>query len=680
MATAVISMIFTCAALLLAICGYFALRYTRRALVNRLLFGLCLALALSDLAQAVCVSAPSILLCNTYYRLSWFGWALYPAFALHISLLLTENSWWRRQGHWQWLLYAPALFILFKGTLGMLGISGWQAGNDGTFYPIHAYGIWDLGYLLYQYAFDVIALALIGWWGFTARSRRKKYQAVTIVFVAVIALVFDAIQYFAGRHGELGVLLSLEHLILACGLTYAVVRYKFVLPTTELAARNILYHMRDLVLMIGTDGTILLGNATIHTLLGCDETKVEGRHYSALFSPTSHTALTDAIHACQNGISSHADVMLISIAHDEIPLGISCSILRDEFDDIIGMILVGEDQRPRRRLEQEILERESTEQALREARAILEQQVADRTIQLSAANAQLHQDLLERQAISEALRESEEHYRHIFETIQDVFFRLDLAGCVLLVSPSVIAIFGGTPDAIIGMNIRTLLQDSTQFDAFVATLLSVDSIEDFEANLTHDDGRVITVAINAHLVRGAESEPSCIEGILRDVSARKHAEDAMRAYEQMLERAQAIVKMGCWELNIATGAVWWTPSMYALFALTPDAFMDGIITLCSPSVVNMMGYQSHEVIGHVVQEFAPEATQVERLFEALNADGVMRLLVWVVLLPVAQFGDGVTFQGIQGHWGTFLRVSTSRPGRPNRKGRLRNRNRPVWGW
>ena len=51
--------------------------------------------------------------------------------------------------------------------------------------------------------------------------------------------------------------------------------------------------------------------------------------------------------------------------------------------------------------------------------------------------------------MEEALRESEAKYRQIFENVQDIFYRTDLEGTILELSPSVER-YGYSREALIG--------------------------------------------------------------------------------------------------------------------------------------------------------------------------------------------------------------------------------------
>ncbi|MCP4399213.1 MAG: response regulator, partial [bacterium] len=94
-----------------------------------------------------------------------------------------------------------------------------------------------------------------------------------------------------------------------------------------------------------------------------------------------------------------------------------------------------------------------TQEELRKQHDHLEERVEERTAELTIANEQLHQEIAGRKKVEQALRESEKQYRLLFENLQDLFFRVDTDGVILLVSPSIILLLGYLPETVIGTQI-----------------------------------------------------------------------------------------------------------------------------------------------------------------------------------------------------------------------------------
>lgn len=63
-----------------------------------------------------------------------------------------------------------------------------------------------------------------------------------------------------------------------------------------------------------------------------------------------------------------------------------------------------------------------------------------------------------------------------------------------------------------------------------------------------------------------------ILGITEDVTERRHAESTIRTSNQLLEATQSIGKLGGWELNLATGHLFWTAETYRIHDTSPEEF------------------------------------------------------------------------------------------------------------
>jgi diguanylate cyclase (GGDEF)-like protein/PAS domain S-box-containing protein len=126
----------------------------------------------------------------------------------------------------------------------------------------------------------------------------------------------------------------------------------------------------------------------------------------------------------------------------------------------------------------------------------------------------------------EALRESETKYRHIFESIQDIFYRTNAQGIILEISPSVQRV-GYSREQLIGTNVLDVYEDPEERATLVKAIVERGEVADHEIRLKTGDGRVIDISVSGHILRGPDGTFSGTEGTLRDISDRKAAEEAL---------------------------------------------------------------------------------------------------------------------------------------------------------
>jgi PAS domain S-box-containing protein len=127
-----------------------------------------------------------------------------------------------------------------------------------------------------------------------------------------------------------------------------------------------------------------------------------------------------------------------------------------------------------------------------------------------------------------ALRESEEKYRNIFENVQDVFYKADLKGNIIEISPS-IKYFPGFDNAnLVGSSVFDIYNDVKDRDIFLNALKKDGELRDYELILKTPTGEKRYVSVNARLVPDTKGHPICINGAIRDISQRKKAERIMQ--------------------------------------------------------------------------------------------------------------------------------------------------------
>ena len=140
--------------------------------------------------------------------------------------------------------------------------------------------------------------------------------------------------------------------------------------------------------------------------------------------------------------------------------------------------------------------------------------------------------------------ESAKDYRTVLETMQDGFYRADENGDLLMVSPSFARMFGFLTTAqVVGRNLaRDLYQHPEDRDAFLAALAAGDGeVADYEVMYRRADGRPICVSTNSHYSRDAAGKVCGVEGVLRDITERKRAEEELRFTRFVVEQGGDIV-------------------------------------------------------------------------------------------------------------------------------------------
>ena len=145
-------------------------------------------------------------------------------------------------------------------------------------------------------------------------------------------------------------------------------------------------------------------------------------------------------------------------------------------------------------------------------------------------------DISERKQMEEALRLNEEKYRNIYENVEDVIYETDNQGHLTSISPSIETQGGYRPEELIGCDVTDFFVFPEQYADLDALMIENGSVNDFEALLRQKDGNNRFASITAHIVFNENGQGVATEGVLRDITERKQAEEQIRQMNAELEQ------------------------------------------------------------------------------------------------------------------------------------------------
>jgi PAS domain S-box-containing protein len=139
---------------------------------------------------------------------------------------------------------------------------------------------------------------------------------------------------------------------------------------------------------------------------------------------------------------------------------------------------------------------------------------------------------LRRNKVEDDLKNSEEKFRRIFESYQDVYYRSEIDGIITEVSPSIFKIMGYHHNDIPGRDLGEFFVNQTLMKNLGKTLLKEGFISDQDIQLICKDGNTIDASLNARILKDAKGTPAGSEGVIRDISERKKADSDFHKTEE----------------------------------------------------------------------------------------------------------------------------------------------------
>jgi PAS domain S-box-containing protein len=270
----------------------------------------------------------------------------------------------------------------------------------------------------------------------------------------------------------------------------AIRHYRLVDIVPAFAANEILATMADPLAVCDADDRIRVVNQALCTTLGYTQQELLGERIESL-------AGADA-----DGVERLRQLLSTGTAHNEeaafhtkggepVAVRISLSPLQDRDRSRVGTVLVAHDTRERKRAD-------------------------------------------------DALRESEEKYRTILANVTDGYYEVDLAGNFTFFNDRTCQALGYSADELMGMNYRQYADPEKApalYKAFNEVYQTSTPKRFVDWHLIRKDGSKLLAEASVSLVRDSNGQPRGFRGTVRDATARKQTEEALRQSEERFRSA-----------------------------------------------------------------------------------------------------------------------------------------------
>lgn len=153
--------------------------------------------------------------------------------------------------------------------------------------------------------------------------------------------------------------------------------------------------------------------------------------------------------------------------------------------------------------------------------------------------AELEERIAERKRAESALRESEERYRELFENAKDAIYVHDLDGTYLSINRAAEKLSGYAREEIIGHNFKEFVApEHARYvrDSFWKKLAQQGETT-YEVDVIAKDGRRVPIEVSSRAIY-ENGVLVGVQGMARDITERKLAQDALQMFSRQLIEAQ----------------------------------------------------------------------------------------------------------------------------------------------
>ncbi len=165
------------------------------------------------------------------------------------------------------------------------------------------------------------------------------------------------------------------------------------------------------------------------------------------------------------------------------------------------------------------------------------------------------QEITVRKRVEKALEESLSNYRNIYNLTPVMMHSIDPSGKLVSVSNFWLEKLGYQRHEVIGRNLRDFLTEDSKKDAeiILPVFFEKGSIYDVSYHFVTKSGRVLETILSA-IEEGKGTRSSRSLAVVSDVTPLKKAERQLKKNRQDLIEAQAIARIGSFELNVEDGS------------------------------------------------------------------------------------------------------------------------------
>ena len=341
----IFSLILTILPVLYIFLGINVFRLDKRSTLHRLFLALTLSLVLWSFATALYISAYDEAACIFWYKLCTVGCYLFIGIALHFFLVFAKKDNLLKQWWIYLVLYLPGIIFSYKEIVSDFYAKAYIHGSNGWIISARTDSIWfwaSIAYIIIYFSANIFICYRLQK---TAGSQRERKQARVLTITSTLSLFIGLIIMVIVSILEYDIpdLTPLTGVIWSVGIFYTIVKYKLMAMTPSFIADNLFQTIIDSVILTDPQGMILSINQETQNLLGYDPKELVGEPLERIFFSDNQSKIENISELLNTCPVRGAEASIISKNGVKIPIILSISECRDNYDTRIGFVLASKD-------------------------------------------------------------------------------------------------------------------------------------------------------------------------------------------------------------------------------------------------------------------------------------------------------------------------------------------------
>jgi PAS domain S-box-containing protein len=502
--------------------GFFVFFRKRNSSVSISFLFMCLSVGLYLIASGISYLSRQNILFSFWFKVGTLGVVCIPISVL--LLTVARFDLFQRYGS----AVAACIFVSILFGLGLFLTDGFIHGVKSFFWG--NYGQYStIGFTFIGFFFSVMVFILYIYWQeykHTTRSVNKK--RIKLMFITFSVGYLVSIDFLPSLGIPIYPFGYIPILLFATVWAFIVVRYRLVEITPEKTSSQILGTMKGGVIVTDCDKKIRAVNRIVQDTMGYHQTELLGKDLESIFP-----GLAEFNHEGRDG-----ERMLIrettwrSKSGQQVDVNVCASLIKDEFDECIGMVYVSHD----------FAERKQMEKALEESALCFRALFENAPIALFIHNGETGEIIeANRKALEASNVESIEELRHKGAWLPEPYSQQAAISWV-----------------------RKAAKEGPQRLEWL----------DYDRQ---GNARWRNISLTAIALNNGPRIMAIVQDIterkrFEELTERKTVEDELRKSLKLLGESQRIAHIGSWELDIATQQIIGTEEALNIFSLDKLAF------------------------------------------------------------------------------------------------------------